>query len=197
MYREIPSKTNTDTLARKAETPQIFTADLPSNAGGAAKDITNKEDEQSAPLATSLAPKSLEQNEDNKKGIDERKQRTRKLIDLGGLVVKAGLDPLKSDTLYGALLTLKYQFARKTKEEVFQILDNWTHIGAATFEAEKGKGAGIAIKFKFPPTRNITDKLKEMGFRYSSLRKEWEGRADNIEALKLELGGADFDLQIL
>lgn len=192
MDREILNKTNTDTLARKAETPQIFTADLPSNAGVAAKVVANKIDEQSTMPASPIASAG-----DDKKGTDKRKQRTRKLIDLGGLIVKVGLDPLKSDALYGALLTLKYQFARKTKEEVFQILDNWTQIGAAAFEAEKGKGAGIAIKFKFPPIGNITDKLKDMGFKYSSLRKEWEGRAVNIEALKLELGDADFDIQIL
>jgi hypothetical protein len=39
--------------------------------------------------------------------------RTRHLIEIGGLVVKAGLDHLPANTLYGALISLKGFFAGK------------------------------------------------------------------------------------
>ena len=39
--------------------------------------------------------------------MDERKARTRHLIECGGLVAKAGLTDLPANALYGALLTLK------------------------------------------------------------------------------------------
>lgn len=37
----------------------------------------------------------------------ERKRRTRRLIELGGLISKAGLQDWDSNTLYGALLAIK------------------------------------------------------------------------------------------
>ena len=45
--------------------------------------------------------------EEIKLKLKERKMRTRHLIEVGGLVAKAGLDYLPVNTLYGALLTMK------------------------------------------------------------------------------------------
>ncbi|SPR15313.1 conjugative transfer protein [Orientia tsutsugamushi] len=39
--------------------------------------------------------------------IKERKMRTRRLIEMGGLVAKANLDHLSANTLFGAIVSLK------------------------------------------------------------------------------------------
>ena len=64
-----------------------------------------------------------------------RKKRTRRLIELGGLVSKAQLEDWNSNTLLGALLFLK------ERESNSQLLDEWAHKGGASFAAEKTKNA--------------------------------------------------------
>ena len=44
--------------------------------------------------------------EETRLRLKEQKMRTRHLIEIGGLVVKAGLDHLPANTLYGALISL-------------------------------------------------------------------------------------------
>ena len=65
----------------------------------------------------------------------ERKKRTRHLIELGGLVSKAQLQDWDSNTLLGAFLFLKKQETKNEKK----LLEEWTHKGEATFTAEKEK----------------------------------------------------------
>ncbi|HEX7783175.1 MAG TPA: conjugal transfer protein TraD [Sphingobium sp.] len=66
----------------------------------------------------------------------ERRTRTRHLIELGGLVQKAGLVELADDdraTLYGAMLEL----AAKAREgNVGDVLALWKRRGRRAFEAE-------------------------------------------------------------
>jgi hypothetical protein len=66
----------------------------------------------------------------------KRRERTRQLIELGGLVVKAGLVELTDDdraTIYGALLTV----ATKLRgEEGAHALALWKRKGKRAFEAE-------------------------------------------------------------
>tara|TARA_R110000868_G_scaffold138843_4_gene353346 strand:- start:1267 stop:1503 length:237 start_codon:yes stop_codon:yes gene_type:complete len=67
----------------------------------------------------------------------KRRERTRHLIELGGLVVKAGLDDLIEDdraTLYGALLTLAERLRGEDKASVLAL---WQRKGKRAFEAEK------------------------------------------------------------
>jgi hypothetical protein len=66
----------------------------------------------------------------------KRRERTRQLIELGGLVVKAGLVELADDdraTLYGAFLTVA---AKLRGEEREQALVLWKRKGRRAFEAE-------------------------------------------------------------
>jgi hypothetical protein len=66
----------------------------------------------------------------------KRRERTRQLIELGGLVVKAGLVELTDDdraTLYGALLTVA---AKLRGEECEQALVLWKRKGRRAFEME-------------------------------------------------------------
>ncbi|MEZ5711018.1 MAG: conjugal transfer protein TraD [Blastomonas sp.] len=66
----------------------------------------------------------------------KRRERTRQLIELGGLVVKAGLVELADDdraTLYGAFLTVA---AKLRGEEREQALVLWKRKGKRAFEME-------------------------------------------------------------
>jgi hypothetical protein len=67
----------------------------------------------------------------------KRRERTRHLIELGGLVIKAGLVELADDdrvTLYGAFLTVA---DRLRSEERDKALALWQRKGKRAFEAEK------------------------------------------------------------
>jgi hypothetical protein len=66
----------------------------------------------------------------------KRRERTRQLIELGGLVVKAELVELTDDdraTLYGAFLTVA---AKLQSDEREQALMHWKRKGKRAFEAE-------------------------------------------------------------
>lgn len=61
----------------------------------------------------------------------ERKARTRHLIELGGLVSKAGLGSCEVNTLLGALLDIKEKLADEKLKDV------WTHKGGVLFKQEE------------------------------------------------------------
>lgn len=61
----------------------------------------------------------------------ERKQRTRRLIELGGLVSKAELEDWNSNALLGGFLSLK------EKEQDSAQMSTWTHKGGKAFSIEK------------------------------------------------------------
>lgn len=63
--------------------------------------------------------------------VQERKRRTRRLIDLGGLVSKAKLQEWDSNTLLGALLSIKEMEDNKSQIEA------WKYKGGREFSIEK------------------------------------------------------------
>lgn len=66
----------------------------------------------------------------------KRRERTRHLIELGGLVVKAGLVELTDDdraTLYGAFLATAVMLSGEQREEA---LAAWYRRGKRAFETE-------------------------------------------------------------
>lgn len=66
----------------------------------------------------------------------KRRERTRRLIELGGLIVKARLDVLVEDdraAIYGALLGLVQQAEGEQHGEVIAL---WRRKGKRAFEAE-------------------------------------------------------------
>jgi len=82
--------------------------------------------------------KSLEQrinrlqSKDAVLNVQLRKKRTRRLIELGGLVSKAQLETWDSDTLLGAFLFLKEQeFGQKQ-------LEDWAYKGGRAFAQTTG-----------------------------------------------------------
>lgn len=77
--------------------------------------------------------KKLEQRKNRLKQLDasltiqERKNRTRRLIELGGLVSKAQLDHWNANALLGGLLFLK------EKETDPSQMNTWSHKGGVVF----------------------------------------------------------------
>jgi hypothetical protein len=68
--------------------------------------------------------------------VVRRRERTRHLIELGGLVVKAGLVELTGDDrtlLYGAFLDLADTLKGETREQMMAL---WRRRGGRTFKAE-------------------------------------------------------------
>ena len=121
---------------------------------------------------------------------DERKARTRQLIQAGGLVDKAGLLELEPNALYGALLSLRD--GAGDPEQVRQ----WATLGGRAFAhearlAEEGKEA-IVLSFPGPLGKDATAALRAAGFRFSKVLQHWEGLAhvDEAEALATGYGGA-------
>ena len=111
----------------------------------------------------------------------ERKVRTRRLIELGGLVSKAGVEELNNNTLLGALLDIK----EKLKEE--STVKKWKDKGAAVFEKDKAQnGEALIVSFDAEPPREAKDTLRNLGLRWNRFRREWQGYAKK-ELLEKEL----------
>lgn len=75
----------------------------------------------------------------------KRRERTRQLIELGGLVAKAGLVELTDDdraTLYGAFLAIAIVLRGEQRDEA---LVAWRRRGKRAFEAEAGVASGSEI----------------------------------------------------
>ena len=72
-----------------------------------------------------------------------RRERTRQLIELGGLVQKAGLVDLTDDNraaIYGALLDVVAR-ARDPQSEGTRLVELWARRGHRAFQAEEDEAA--------------------------------------------------------
>ena len=81
---------------------------------------------------------------DTREWVVERRERTRHLIELGGLVQKSGLVELADDdraTLYGAMLDLA---GRARDSGGVNALALWKRRGKRAFDAEAGETASSA-----------------------------------------------------
>jgi hypothetical protein len=76
----------------------------------------------------------------------ERRKRTRHLIELGGLVVKAGIVDLTGDdraTIYGALFWIADKLQSEDGERARGV---WTKLGKMAFEADRSAGSNNSLK---------------------------------------------------
>ena len=86
--------------------------------------------------AATLRAEAAERRSDTRGWVVQRRERTRHLIELGGLVQKAGLVELADDdraTLYGALLDLA---GRARGDDAGDVLALWKRRGKRAFDAE-------------------------------------------------------------
>lgn len=119
----------------------------------------------------------------------ERKVRTRRLIEAGGLIEKSGLLNLHSNALYGALLSLRDGATDRNQ------VDKWSALGGRAFAREarqrdEGKEP-IVLTFPAALDRDATVTLRAAGFRFNKVLQHWEGlaRPDEAETLANTHGG--------
>ena len=114
---------------------------------------------------------------------DERKQRTRRLIEAGGLIEKAGLIDLGANALYGALLSLGV--SAKNSNQV----DVWAKAGDKNFAREaKTRDASkepLIVTFPTSATTPFATRLRALGLRWNKVLLHWEGVADQTEVAEL------------
>lgn len=108
--------------------------------------------------------------------VQERKKRTRRLIELGGLISKAQLENWNSNALLGGLLFLK------EKESDPKQMDIWIHKGGVAFSSEKlapgrqslrtSTHTPVIVKFEETPSGEIRNSLKSSVPKRNPLRQE-------------------------
>lgn len=123
--------------------------------------------------------------------LRERKNRTRLLIEVGGVASKAGIDHLNTNTLLGAFLEIK----EKEKEE--GLIKRWTKRGAGALDLGKEQnGEPLVVTFAKEPEKAVKVKLRGVGLRWNRFRREWQGFAKKPQLEKL-LKGIEYELQAL
>ena len=93
---------------------------------------------------------------DTRDWVRERRERTRHLIELGGLVQKAGLVELTDDdraTLLGAFLELADRLQADERQDASQaeLLARWRRRGLRAFEQDGNGQAGTGHPLMPPP----------------------------------------------
>ncbi|WP_375327507.1 conjugal transfer protein TraD [Candidatus Tisiphia endosymbiont of Nemotelus uliginosus] len=124
--------------------------------------------------------------------IKERKMRTRHLIQVGGLVVKAELDNLPTNSLLGALLSLKQELAKSPN-----IQDHWATIGRNLLDQEENSRTAVILKFETKPIESIRTHVRQHGLKWNALREEWYGYISDISALKSGLLNIQYQMEIV
>lgn len=89
--------------------------------------------------------------------------------------------PIPTDTLYGALLSLKNQI----KEADGQTLASWTETGPSKIQKENKESQTIILTLdnNETPTKELTATLRKLGLKWNFARKEYYGRVTNLDAL--------------
>ena len=128
--------------------------------------------------------------EETRLKLKERKMRTRHLIEVGGLVTKAGLDHLPTNTLYGALLSIAQDL-----ETNLAIKDEWTRIGKTKLDQEQTNKHAVILKFEQEPSNEIRKIIRNHSLKWNKLRQEWYGYVFNINALKNDLGATLYQIE--
>jgi hypothetical protein len=123
----------------------------------------------------------------------ERKARTRRLIEIGGLIVKADLDYLPNNTLYGALLSVAEELENKGAE----IKATWSIKGNKAFNDENKNVTAIIVKFTREPLAQVKKIIRNLGLKYNSLRKEWYGYVRDINELKRYLKDDEHNIEYI
>lgn len=129
--------------------------------------------------------------EETRLRLKEQKMRTRHLIEIGGLVVKAGIDHLPTNTLYGALISLNDELKNNDS-----IRAAWTIKGNSALNKEKKDKAPVILKLETEPNNDIRDFIRSCGLHYNRFRGEWCGMVTNLKHLKSELNSQSCKYEI-
>ena len=124
--------------------------------------------------------------------LKERKARTRHLIELGGLIVKADLDHLPTNTLYGSLLSLKDSLTSQSN-----IKEQWTKTGKDALDQEQQQKTAVILKLEEKPSLEIRSHIRSHFLKWNHLRNEWYGYVLDLQALKDGLGDLKYELEVI
>ncbi len=124
--------------------------------------------------------------------LKERKMRTRKLIEIGGLAAKSEIDFLTTTELFGAFLFLKDNIQLNPK-----IIEDWNQKGKHAFDIETNHTTSILLKFEEQPDEYIRKNLRLHKLKWNKYRAEWYGNIANLDDLKSLLENIQYELQII
>ena len=130
--------------------------------------------------------------EETRLKLKERKMRTRHLIEVGGLVVKAKIDNLPTNTLYGAMLSLTKELQNNP-----DIKNSWKEVGKVHLDAEDAKTTPIIITFTDQPEKEVRDEIHTLGLRWNKFRSEWYGTVSDLDALNNAIKNQTHNIEIL
>lgn len=114
--------------------------------------------------------------------IMQRKERTRRLIELGGLAVKAGIDGLSTAALYDRFLAI----AAEAKDPA--AVAHWERAGSRHFQKEEDAKVVAVARFVGTIETELAASLRAVGFRWNRLLHQWEGKVNFAEAKALVEG---------
>jgi len=117
--------------------------------------------------------------------IMQRKERTRRLIEIGGLAVKAGIDTLPTTALYDRFMAIAAEAGDA------RTVERWAQAGARHFQKEEDLRVVAIARFEGKIGLELTATLRSIGFRWNRFLKQWEGKVDYPAAAALveEQGG--------
>lgn len=99
----------------------------------------------------------------------QRAERTRQLIELGGLAAKAGIDSLPPRALYACFLRIAEEAKDKAKIAL------WEREGGRHFQAEEDAREVAIARFSGKVETDLAASLRKLGFRWNRFLGQWEG----------------------
>jgi hypothetical protein len=133
-------------------------------------------------LERAAARKARAEQEAARLKLMQRKERTRHLIEVGGLAVKAGIDELPPAALYDRFLSIAAEASDK------KTVAGWERAGSRHFQAEEDTRVVAVAKFPGKIEPELAASLRSVGFRWNRYLKQWEGKVEYDEAAKMVEG---------
>jgi len=130
-------------------------------------------------LERAAARKARAEQEAARLKLMQRKERTRRLIEIGGLAVKAGIDQLPPAALYDRFMAIAAEATDKKS------VASWERSGSRHFQAEEDSRVVAVAKFPGKIEPELAASLRSVGFRWNRYLKQWEGKVEYDEAEKL------------
>ena len=116
----------------------------------------------------------------------QRNERTRRLIKLGGLAVKAGIDDLPANALYACFLRI----AKDAQDA--RTVAAWDREGAKNFQREADSRVVAIARFTDKIAPEVAASLRALGFRWNRYLGQWEGKVDYGQAKPLVEGESGY-----
>lgn len=127
-------------------------------------------------LEKAAARKARAEQEAARLKLMQRKERTRHLIEVGGLLVKAGIDQLPPTALYDRFLRIA------AEAEDPKAVAAWERAGSKHFQKEADMRVPCIARFGSKIDPELAATLRDLGFRWNRITKQWEGMVDFANA---------------